>query len=149
VTLRNPVSLGDVHSELSCLLHAVQTGLKDLGVTVEINYNQNTYLDVVVDIWNVADPKKNRLKIEAVVARLQHGILHDEYDYRFRGICHPVLSQIQAYENLQVVASVDLCHWPHRRPHGWEEPKARFEWPLSGAGKAAAAYVAPGPGGTA
>ena len=50
MSLYRPVPLGDVHSELSCILFATQTALNDLGVTVEIDYNQYTYLGVRIDL---------------------------------------------------------------------------------------------------
>lgn len=121
MTLYCPVPLGEVHSELSCILFAVQTGLQDLGVTVEVNYNQFTYLGVTVDIWPHPDVKEVKRKITAVVARLQRGIIHDEYDYRFRSVAYPPLdADLTSWEKYEVSAALDMHHWPHRKPHGWD-----------------------------
>lgn len=128
MSLYFPIPLGDVHSELSSLLYAVQEGLKDFGVTVEIRYNQYTYLDVMIDIWATSDNERMRVKIEGIVARLQHGILWGEYDYRFQGVAHPTLEHLDGYDKFEIVARVDLGHWPHRRPHGWEVVSSLSEW---------------------
>jgi hypothetical protein len=132
MSLQNPIKLSEVHSELSCILFAVQEGLKDLDVTVEIDYNQHTYLGVKVDLWPHPSAREMRKKIIAVVARLQHGILWGEYDYRFTGVSHPPLdSNLEAWERYEVRATLDLFHWPHRRPYGWEDRQKPLEQRLS------------------
>lgn len=105
MSLQHPVPLSDVHSELSCLLFATQEGLKDLGVSVKIEYNQYTYLDVLVEVWGTRDMVK---RVQAVVDRLNHGILWDGYDYRFRGVSHLTNANIEAFTSCEVRASVNL-----------------------------------------
>lgn len=70
------VSLMDVHGALSHLVFAVKQCLEPLPVDVEADYNNTTYLSLLVscrgkDVQKIAD-------------RLNHGVLQGEYDYRFR-----------------------------------------------------------------
>ena len=126
--LYKPVPLGDVHSELSSLIHAAEEYLKDLDCAVKIEYDQVTYLNLVVEVWG-AQPRSKR--VQAVVDRLQHGILWGEYDYRFRMITRP-LSDPESYRPTEVRASLDLSHWPHRKPHGWDPSRPHVDGSQNG-----------------
>jgi hypothetical protein len=139
MSLQHPIHLSEVHSELSCILYAVQTGLKDLGVTVHIDYNQYTYLGVRIELWPRSSAEETRKQITAIVARLQHGILHDEYDYRFNAVAYPPLdSDLRGWDHYEISATLDMQHWPHRRTNGWDMQQKPLEWPISAARAAAA-----------
>lgn len=118
MSLSQPVSLGDVHSELSCLLHAATEEFKDLGGFCEITYNDNTYLNLEVEVWNDK-------AAQAVVARLNHGILWGGNDYRFRLVGRPL--GIDDGTRRKVTAIVDLSN-SRRQPDTW-----RWDHPRSAA----------------
>jgi hypothetical protein len=93
----------DVHSELSCLIHAAMLAFEDCGGYPTIQYRNRTYLTLVVEVWSKKDAQK-------VIDRLHHGLLHGPYDYRFRGICHAPLESMEAIGPHYVSASVDLTN---------------------------------------
>lgn len=110
MSLSNPVDLLDVHSELSCILHAATEELKDLNCTCNVSYNPHTYLNLEVECWG-DDPKR----MQAVIDRLHHGILWGGYDYRFRGISHTPLNRLRPYEANYVTAIIDMSNSKRQR----------------------------------
>jgi hypothetical protein len=121
MSLMEPVPLGDVHSELSCILYAARQELRDVGgmLGFDLRYSESTYLSLVIEFWGSASEKKRICEI--LVLRLQRGLIFGEHDYRFRGISHST-NFTDHIEPHYLSASLDLGHWPHRRPYGWEPP---------------------------
>lgn len=99
------IPLLSIHSALGSLLYAVKLELADLGAWVRLDYNEHTYLGIVVEV-----PIHNRQK---AVDRLTRGAIQEDYDYRFKTICWT--PQDTGYRQI-ITASVDLCHYPNRTP---------------------------------
>jgi hypothetical protein len=99
---RKPTTpLIEVHSALASLLYACNEELRDLGGFCELRYTSGIYLTLEVEC-------SSNKAADAIVARLCHGVLWGEYDYRFKGVCKPL-----GYEDGQrrtINASVDLHH---------------------------------------
>jgi hypothetical protein len=138
MTLRNPVLLGDVHSELSCIYHAASKAFEGMEATYPVEWNPYTYLVLVVKVWGVSKKKT----AQRVLDILRHGLLHGEYDYRFLGISHDIDFERGLGEPVLIEAHVDTYHWPHRRPRGWDQRRSPVE-PSSSASPPAAAPAPP------
>ena len=94
------ISMMDVHGALGRLLHAVQEDMP-AGCVVELRYNRDTYLEVVVEC--------TKRTIQTVVDRLTHGVVWGHYDFRFRLVGRPI-GDFDEFERLYVTALVDLSH---------------------------------------
>lgn len=68
-------SLMDVHGALSNLVFAVRQNLEPLWTRVHAEWQNGTYLSVVVECRG-----KN---VQEIADRLSHGVLQGDYDYRF------------------------------------------------------------------
>lgn len=93
-------SMMDVHSELSSLLFAVKEELGHLGYP-RLTYSEGVYLQI-----HIETREKYR---DAVVAKLQHGILWGPFDYRFKCIGYPTMGRMEPDDATEVSAMVDLC----------------------------------------
>jgi hypothetical protein len=91
---------------------------------IEISYHDQIGIQLKIGVWGTAEQKK-RLT-ELVVLRLQRGIIWGEYDYRFRGVSYGTHYD-ESYKPHWILATLDLQHWPHRRPRGWEPPLSPSE----------------------
>lgn len=145
MSLSHPVRLGDVHSELSCILYAARQEFSDVGgmLGFRLSYDESTYLDLTIEFWGTAAEKKRIAEI--LVLRLQRGIMVGGYDYRFRSVSHNswFTDEIEPH---YVVANVDLCHWPHRRTSGFDGYKDALEWPPSAMGQPLGTVTRPAAG---
>lgn len=121
MSLSTPVKLMDVHSELSSILFAVRKEFEGVGgmLDFELRYREGIYLQLQSSYWGTAEQKKKITEI--LTLRLQQGILWGEYDYRFEGISYST-HFTDHVEPHYLTATVDLNHWPHRKPHGWTPP---------------------------
>lgn len=73
--VRHRVSLFDVHGSLSALVFAVNKALDPIMCEVTAQWKNGTYLSITVEVR----AKHKQL----VIDRLSHGVLVDDYDYRF------------------------------------------------------------------
>lgn len=126
MSLSCPVRLGEVHSELSCILYAAQQEFKDVGGMLDfrLTYSQFMYLQLEASFWGTAE-QKQRI-VEILTLRLQRGIIHGAYDFRFNTISYST-HFTEHIEPHYLTASVDLFHWPHRRPHGWDPSRPAYD----------------------
>ena len=95
-------SFYDIHHELSHLLHAAKKEFQDIyNVFCKLTYDEHVYL--VLELTCYAKDQRK------VVDRLQHGILHGRYDYRFLGIAYQTIYENTPYhERVWINATVDL-----------------------------------------
>lgn len=126
MTLSKPVGLGEVHSELSCILHAAKEEFRDVGgmLDFQLVYRNSTYLSLEASFWGWAEQKKRI--VEILKLRLTRGIIWGEYDYRFKGVSYST-HFTDANEPHYLSASVNLFHWPHRKPHGWDPARPNLD----------------------
>ena len=73
---RHRVSLFDVHGSLSALCYAIQKALDPIICEVTAEWRNSTYLSVRIECYS----KRKQL----VIDRLMHGVLVEDYDYRFK-----------------------------------------------------------------
>ena len=95
-------SLMDVHSSLSHLVFATRKTFEPLNLLVRIEWTELTHLCVKVEC-------KERDK-RMVVDCLKHGVLVDDYDYRFSSVSFQTdridpndWTEVRAYPNLSHV----------------------------------------------
>lgn len=93
-------TLMDVHGELSRLVFAVRENLRPMLVDVTAEWQNGTYLAVVVECHG--------RNVQTVADRLAHGVLQGEFDYRFRCIARP--TGVPDYDWTVVRAYPDLHH---------------------------------------
>lgn len=94
-------SMMDVHGALSSLLFAVKEELGHLGYP-RLTYSEGVYLQI-----HIETREKHR---DAVVAKLQHGILWGPFDYRFKCISYPTMGAMDPVDRTEVSAMVDLSN---------------------------------------
>lgn len=92
-------SMMDVHRALSSLLFAAKEELGHLGYP-RLTYSEGVYLQI-----HIETREKYR---DAVVAKLQHGILWGPFDYRFKCIGYPTMGRMEPDDATEVSAMVDL-----------------------------------------
>ena len=140
MSLSDPVDLGDIHSELSCILFAVRTEFRDVGgmLDFKICYTEATLLQVVCSYWGSSIQKKRITDI--LKLRFARGIVHTDYDYRFDGVSYS--THFSDYVEPHVLtANVRLYdrhrngnHRKRRSTTGLERPqnapRPPYEWPV-------------------
>jgi hypothetical protein len=136
-----PVSLGEVHTELSHLLFAARSEFRGQlegmpMLTIKILYQEGTNLSLEFGFYGTAVQKRRNADI--IRMRLQRGIIHSDYDYRFDGIQVP--SQFTDHGEAFISAAVRLYdrhrNGGHRKARGTpfdrpqNAPKPPYEWPV-------------------
>lgn len=117
----------DVHGALSNLLFAVKEDLDGMGYP-RLTYSDGVYLQIHIET-------RERYR-DAIVAKLQHGILWGPFDYRFKCISYPTMGAMEPNDATEVSAMVDLSNSKppsgpvnyNETPSNQRERRQQYEW---------------------
>lgn len=91
-----------LHGALSAIPYAIQQSMPEVPMDITVQWRNSTHLTVLVETYG--------RWVERVVAQLNHGVMPDEYDYRFKAVGHP--TGFEPGDYVTVSGMMALSHVP-------------------------------------